>query len=635
MRASDRARVALAQGIPRFVRRLLVVGPRDDVLAALLEKRGVVEVHGHDPDVPSDAIPERADLGSALTATLAYPGLPFPAGYFDGVAVMPSASCTEGLPGLLRDLAPLLSENGYVVLVLPDPSETEEHTELAALAAHLEAAGLGLYAELNPPESPGAHPAALPRVLAAVRATYHPLSHARAVLDAGQPEAAAQVLALIPAPHLEDPHVLANVLAENMLCLLAVDDRKGPSGRLERVRQAQDLFYRAVTALPHLHPVYRCQAEFWRRVGDTDMARRLLRSVLWVTPDEATRRQLESCRPVPEGRSGVEPALGAVSGEPGPRRVLYLVSQGQHYGLDVLYDGLCTCLGPENVVEFPYKPSYHGQPLADFPFYPCTFDRPGEALTLDAVVGQLEDGRFDLILFGDLVFSLDRESACRIVEAGRGLPVLVVDQLDDFLDNRLKAAEHLGLESVAGYFKREMLTTVDYGPDAFPCPYGYPDERVPADVSGPRTEDVFWSGHRTFGLRRLYLERIEQRLGKEFDTFCAQEEYIERLARARIGVNIFGNGFDTVRYWELPAHGCLLFSEHPPIRIPYDFRDAESAVLFDDAQEMEEKLTYYLDHPAETDAISRAGHEHFRKYHTASARARQMLARIEELLGAD
>lgn len=625
MRASDQARVALAQGIPRFVRRLLVVGPRDDVLAALLNERGIAEVHRLDPDAPSDAIPEKADLDSAPTAALAYTGLPFPAGYFDGVAVTPTASCAEGLPGLLRDLAPLLSENGYVLLILPELPGTERQAEL-------EAAGLGLYAQLNPPESPGAHPAAFPRVFAAVRLDYNPVSHARAVLDAGQPEAAAEVLALIPPPYLEDPHVLANVLAENMLCLLAVDDREGPSGRLGRVRQAQDLFYRAVTDLPHFHPVYRCQAEFWRRVGDTDMARRLLRSILWAAPDETTRRQLDGYGPAPEARSSVEPVLGAVSGGPRPRRVLYLVSPGQHYGLDVLYDGLCTCLGSENVVEFPYKPSYHGQPLADFPFYPCTFDRPGEALTLDAVVGQLEDGRFDLILFGDLVFSLERDSARRIAEAGRDLPVFVVDQLDDFLDNRLPAAEHLGLESVAGYFKREMLTFVDYGPDAFPCPYGYPDGRVPADVSGPRTDDVFWSGHRLFGLRRLYLERIEQRLGKEFDTFCPQEEYVARLGRARIGVNIFGNGFDTVRYGELPAHGCLLFSERPPIRIPYDFRDAESGVFFDDAQEMEEKLAYYLDHPGEADAIARAGHEHFRQYHTASARARQMLARIEEIL---
>ena len=46
-----------------------------------------------------------------------------------------------------------------------------------------------------------------------------------------------------------------------------------------------------------------------------------------------------------------------------------------------------------------------------------------------------------------------------------------------------------------------------------------------------------------------------------------------------------------------------------------------------------EKLAYYLDHPEETTAIAAAGHAHLRRYHTASARAGQLLGRIEQVLG--
>jgi spore maturation protein CgeB len=77
----------------------------------------------------------------------------------------------------------------------------------------------------------------------------------------------------------------------------------------------------------------------------------------------------------------------------------------------------------------------------------------------------------------------------------------------------------------------------------------------------------------------------------------------------------------------------MLLSERPPIRIPHNFREGESAVFFDDTQELEEKLAYYLIHREESLAIARAGHEHFKRYHTGSARARQALAWIQRVIG--
>lgn len=95
---------------------------------------------------------------------------------------------------------------------------------------------------------------------------------------------------------------------------------------------------------------------------------------------------------------------------------------------------------------------------------------------------------------------------------------------------------------------------------------------------------------------------------------------------------MFGFGFDTVRYWEAPAHGCMLLAERPPLRIPFNFKDGESAVFFDDLAELEDKLEYYLEHPEETVPIARAGHAVVKQYHTGVARAAQLLARIESVL---
>ena len=190
--------------------------------------------------------------------------------------------------------------------------------------------------------------------------------------------------------------------------------------------------------------------------------------------------------------------------------------------------------------------------------------------------------------------------------------------------------EFLGVESIAGFFKREMLACADYGPDAHPLPFAYPDRRAPEVGDGPRNTPIFWAGHREFGLRRLYLEHIESALGLKLDTVYDQAEYVRVLMDTLIGLNIFGCGFDTVRYWELPAHGCMLLAERLPIRIPHNFRDGESAVFFDDTRDLEDKLRYYLAHPDEARAIARAGHEHFKRFHTGSMRARQLLERIAD-----
>ena len=50
------------------------------------------------------------------------------------------------------------------------------------------------------------------------------------------------------------------------------------------------------------------------------------------------------------------------------------------------------------------------------------------------------------------------------------------------------------------------------------------------------------------------------------------------------------------------------------------------ALFFDDMRELEEKLAYCIAHRDVAAAIARAGHEHFLRYHTGSARAKQALA---------
>jgi hypothetical protein len=491
--------------------------------------------------------------------------------------------------------------------------------------------------EAPPPESEETAPGPMQRaacVVMAVRHDYSPVDHARALYEARRPDWALEVLANVPAHFLQDTEARALVAAERLRCILTWDRTCGPEGRLARFSRALREFYIATTLLPRRRPPYLVQAAFWQVVGDADMGVRWVRSV-----DYAIAAAQGKAPGPPVWRKRIAEASEETAPEWKPPsnlpRLLFVAHEESDYGLDTLYDGLCRTLGPQNVVEFPWKPTLHGR-LPDKTYgYPCFFNHPGAPASLKEICTQLRSGEFDYVCVVDTLRTLPRNLIEPVMEATGTTPVFVIDTWDECGDYQQDALEHLMRDSVCAYFKREMLARAEYGPNTYPLPFAYPDGLVPASIAGDRPEPVFWAGKRMCGLRSLYLDHLESALGMRFDKNYEQDEYIRSLHRARIGLSFFGLGFDTVRYWELPAHGCLLLSERPPIRIPDDFRDGQSAVFFDDLAELEDKLRYYLAHPEDTRAIALAGHEHFKRYHTGAARARQFLGRIQQVMEAN
>ena len=626
-------RVELVRRIPLFARRVLVVGQASDELGALLRQRGADEIHGVVSSAPAAAQPP-ASFDSVHQVTLPCADQPFPAGYFGCIVFAATAPYLARFTEVLAGLLPLLSPNGYVLFAMPnqrDRDGTDYGPALDYVKQCVTSAGLGLYGILTalPPEGARVESHYL---VSAVRPDYNPLAHALDMFDAGRPEWSLDVLAMLPPQYCADPEVDAGVASDMVLSLLAIDNVRKGDDRLQRFAMGQDLFHRAAYQAPYAHRAYRCHAEFWHRIGDDAMAARLLRSVLSAAPDEATQTQLAKYEVSARHVDDVETTPQYRVDGPAPRRVLFITPPHPHYGLDVLYDGLCMVLGEDNVVDVPRKPTLHGAMRPAYAHYPCTFNRPAHRLTLRETVEALQAGRFDVVLFADLGRTIAQDVVRLLIVAAGDVPVFILDAQDECVDHGHGVMEYLGLPRVAGYFKREMLRTVDYGPEAFPFPFAYPDDRIPAYASTPRPNDVFWAGRSDYGLRRLYLERIEAMLGRKLEGDFPQEEYVKRIELARIGISFFGKGFDTVRYWELPAHGCMLFAETPPIRIPYNFRDGETAVFFDDAAVMTDKLAHYLSHPEEVETIARAGYEHLKRYHTGSARARQFLGWVEQVL---
>lgn len=646
----------LIERLPRFARRVLLAGGRDDRLPAALRARGVAEVHAVDlEDAYRDAEHLGARVPAVLTASAEDLGLPVE--YYDAIVLPDPSFFKDRFPDIIRALLPSLKPDGQIQLAVANRTYWRAPAPAGFDGRQaIEGAGLGIYHEtpLWGPEGVGTRPdeegrvclagrlwpcgtpkerqalLAVGWVISAVRPAYNPVQHARKLLDEGRPDAAYDVLVSIPEVYHHNSRVQAMIMADIMVTLFALDRQQRDGLSLIRFTAALQYFYQIVALDPVMHFAYQVQAEFWHVMGNDDMAARLLRSVDAVAPDEATR--VQTGRYHPETRA--LPMRTPPEWQPPerPPRILFLLHPRPHYGLDILLDGLCEVLGDENVVDFPWKPLLHGCQQEDYASYPCTASRRGEALDEAAVTRQLREGRFDLILMADFEEGSQPDVTRRVLDAGRDLPVFIVDATDLCHDVSSEVMVKFGMTRVAGYFKREMLTTVDYGPNTFPLPFAYSDRRVAPDFAGDRTEDFFWAGHREFGLRRLYLEHLEKVYGRSLDERVSQEEYVGRLLRTRIGINIFGKGFDTVRYWELPAHGCMLLSERLPIHIPFDFVPNESAVFFGDLPELEEKLAYYIAHRDESLAIARAGYEHLKRHHTASARARQVLGWIQGAL---
>lgn len=467
-------------------------------------------------------------------------------------------------------------------------------------------------------------------VVMAVRAEHDPVLHARALIKARRPDWALEVLSNVPDQFFTSLEHWARAAAERQLCYLAWDSAAGNEGRLNRFASEQREFYHVTNILPTLHQAYLCHARFWHVLGDDDMAARTLRSVQYINHSPAVDAHVRAYETQTQPRAD-EPPPPEFSGKC-PPRILMVCHEQSDYGHDVLYDGLVSVLGAESVVEFPYKPTLHGGAPEIAVNYPCTFTHPGEPHDLEWVLAELREGAFDWVFYCDTLCQLDQDMARRIMTAAGDRRLFLLDTWDDCGDYSRDVLAHIGRTDCTAGFKREMLACADYGPRTFPLPFAYPDGRIPERISYERPEPLFWAGKRQDGARRLCLDHLEATRGLQLDARYTQEEYVRAIEYARIGLNLFGLGFDTVRYWELPAHGCLLLSERPPTRIPNNFRDGESAVFFDDFADLEQKLDHYLAHPDEIERIARTGHEHLKQHHTASARARQLLGHIEHVL---
>jgi hypothetical protein len=185
------------------------------------------------------------------------------------------------------------------------------------------------------------------------------------------------------------------------------------------------------------------------------------------------------------------------------------------------------------------------------------------------------------------------------------------------------------------YFKRIVFEQDLEREKIIPCYLGAWNEYF-GETDFQKEYDFYCSfggiaGHTDTGLRRpIYdycknLNGVNSIVGQRLN----HKMYLEAISKSYIGISSWGAGNCCRRMWEILSNKTCCFIQKPLIVYPHQLVDGESCVYYETMEEFKEKLDYYLSHKEECVRIGQNGYEHVKKYHTADARVKQMLTRME------
>ena len=353
--------------------------------------------------------------------------------------------------------------------------------------------------------------------------------------------------------------------------------------------------------------------------------------------------------------------------------VLFLDHCESDYGSAFLFNGLCRVIGPENIYDFPLKYSYHGidhrystsaiengftSPLPWMPAWSFAWSeeerQTGDGLALlEGTRKRLREGFFDLVVMGSMR-EIAMSSFFRLEPEIRraGIPI-VVHEGEDF---QQICKDHLAAIRPTLHLKREVPKSNAPSCDwrVIPFPFSFPDNptadalygHLDAIAAVPKSDVIFMCGgtwdarfdmlrvldeagdlNAVLGTDGTSQEKIPNR--KRVGDLAGWWEYLQRVSEARIGVSVRGFGYDTCRFWET-AYCTLLAHDRPDLQMEHPYTAGVNCMEFNDPGDFLRQARSLLaqDRAAEYDAMKTACLLHTRKYHTNSARARQMLAAI-------
>ena len=165
--------------------------------------------------------------------------------------------------------------------------------------------------------------------------------------------------------------------------------------------------------------------------------------------------------------------------------------------------------------------------------------------------------------------------------------------------------------------------------DFFNCTRPLAERKLDIAFVGSTSEGVY-------NRRRAVLRAIQSHFKGRANISLYAKVYLHKLAalygNAKIVVNCAADKLRTInmRLFEGIGCGALVLTDLVPHQDRL-FEDGKHYVVYDDIDDLIQKLDYYLTHLDEAQAIASDGHRHLLAHHTYEIRARELCAIVEEL----
>lgn len=325
-------------------------------------------------------------------------------------------------------------------------------------------------------------------------------------------------------------------------------------------------------------------------------------------------------------------------------KVLFINSSSADYVQDLTYAGLIKILGKNNILDIPWNKKYH----IPYKKYPKNLGYITNSL-FSSLISRLSFN-FDAVFVGSSKVDSFETYIDIVHKIPPKVPVIFIDGGDQpVIGGDLTIYERPELYNKAVskrpfdyIFKREYLIDKDYGPKVFPLPMSFNFDHLPALPDVFKYDVSFWAVE-SYPIRTEALALLENKFdckangterNQKFSRYKRKGAfYLQELAACKIILNFRGGGWDTLRYWEVPAVKRLMITQQPGILIPNDFIDGKHVIHCKDSlSDLEDLCKYYLKNDAKREEIAQNGSLHLKKYHTDVVRASYILEHIKESL---
>jgi hypothetical protein len=337
-------------------------------------------------------------------------------------------------------------------------------------------------------------------------------------------------------------------------------------------------------------------------------------------------------------------------------RALFLTDPAPDYLADLTYIGLCRMLGKEHVIDFPSKKTYH-EPHHRVHYIPQVAAHPYEE---QDILAFLRAGYFDIAILSSPRAAV--VTALKALTKHVSAPPLILIDGEDDASIRHDLWDHSG---AVLYFKRELHKNgrMKHRDRLMPLSLSIVQEQIPTCPPAERVIDVSYAGRVSHPRRKQAVDLLSRSPNVRFeghlyaDTGDRQSKvltgfpriwaklmgdplvpvhqrgikldphaYYQLMARSNMALSVRGGGFDTLRYWEIPAMKTVLLSEEPDIEIANNFVHGQSALFFKpDLSNLVSLVQTYANEPRICADIAQRGLDHLVRYHTCEKRATYLI----------